>query len=223
MSHSYVAGSRVTTQRRTLQGSIVNDLRAAILRGELKPGQPLRQGDVAALLGVSTTPVREALRQLATEGLADGDPHRGVTVHQMTKAELTEVYAIMIPLEQLAMKASSGKIAESARKRAVACIEEMDGSDSVADFALLNVEFHAILCEASGMGILAATLRRLRNLSALYVASAVVDQVGLRAEAGCEHRQLLDALVEGESDLAVDIATRHISRTRDERLQTLDS
>ena len=73
------------------------------------------------------------------------------------------------------------------------------------------------------MGILAATLRRLRNLSALYVASAVVDQVNLRTEAGHEHRQLLDALMAGRTTQAVEIATRHISRTRDERLRSMDS
>lgn len=130
---------------------------------------------------------------------------------------------MMIPLEELAVKASSGKLSEAARKKATACIEEMDRSDSVADFALLNVEFHSILCEVSGMAILSATLRRLRNLSALYVASAVVDQVNLRTEAGNEHRGLLDALVAGDTNRAVDIATRHISRTRDERLQAMDN
>jgi DNA-binding GntR family transcriptional regulator len=191
------------------------------MRGELKAGQPLRQSDVASFLDVSTTPVREALRQLAAEGLVDGDPHRGATVHQMTKAELTEVYAIMIPLEQIAMQAASGKVSNELRRSAEVVLDQMDASDSVADFAMLNVEFHSLLCGASGMQILADTLRRLRNLSALYVASAVVDSNTLREEAGREHRELLAALLAGDSSSAVEIATRHISRTRDERLRSM--
>jgi len=210
-----------TMQRHMLQGSIVSDLRGAIMRGDFEPGQQLRQDDVAKFLGVSTTPVREALRQLAADGLVDGAPHCGVTVHQMTKAELSEVYAIMIPLEQIAMEAASGKVSNDLKCESEVLLEQMETSESVAGFVLLNVEFHSLLCAASGMRILTDALRRLRNLSALYVASAAVDSRTLRDEAGREHRQLLEALCAGSTSRAVEIAIGHISRTRDERLRSM--
>jgi DNA-binding GntR family transcriptional regulator len=140
----------------------------------------------------------------------------------MTQEEVQEVYAIMIPLEEIAMRAASGRIDDATHRSATSLLDRMDDVGSVADFAILNVDFHSVLCEASGMHILSSTLRRLRQLSALYVAAAAVDSASLKSDSAQEHRDLLAALERGDADAAVDVATRHITRTRDERFRALN-
>lgn len=207
---------------RTAQEVIVHELRTRILAGRLAPGTPLRQSEIAEALGVSTTPVREGLRQLAVEGLVDGDPHRGMWVHRPTSAELQEVYRIIEPLERMAMEEAARRITPDELAEAEALTREMDGKVDLPGWVGLNLRFHALLLDAARMPVLASTLRRLRNLSSLYVAASLTSSAELIDRARHEHKDLLDALREGQSERAGRIAIQHLEATRAARLRYLE-
>lgn len=206
----------------TAQEGIVQELRTRILAGELAPGTPLRQGEIAEMLGVSTTPVREGLRQLAVEGLVDGDPHRGMAVHTPTASELDEVYRIIEPLERMAMEAAALHITPSQVHAAEALIAEMESDVDTTTWVGMNLRFHALLLDAAEMPVLASTLKRLRNLSSLYVAASLTRTTALIQRARGEHRELLQALVDRRSADAGQIAIEHLVATRAARLAYLE-
>lgn len=208
---------------RTAQEAIVHELRTRILAGRLAPGTPLRQSEIAEALGVSTTPVREGLRQLAVEGLVDGDPHRGMWVHRPTSAELEEVYRIIEPLERMAMEEAALRITPAEIAEAKAFAKEMDGDVELPEWVGLNLRFHALLLDSARMPVLASTLRRLRNLSSLYVAASLTSSKELIDRARHEHHDLLDALSERQSERAGRIAIQHLEATRAARLRYLES
>ena len=198
---------------RTAQEAIVEDLKGKILDGSLPPAAPLRQGEIAAELGVSTTPVREALRQLAAEGLVDGDPHKGMWVHSPTTAEVDEIYRLIIPLEQMAMEEAAGQFTTAAQDKAMALIAAMDAEVDTAAWVELNLEFHHVLLDAAQMPVLGWILRRLRNLSSIHVASSIATSRETIDRARLEHRDLLDALVRQDGAEAARIATAHLEAT----------
>jgi len=206
----------------TAQEAIVQELRTRILAGELAPGTPLRQGEIAEMLGVSTTPVREGLRQLAVEGLVDGDPHRGMAVHTPTASELDEVYRIIEPLERMAMEAAAHHITPAQVRAAEALIAEMESDVDTTTWVGMNLRFHALLLDAAEMPVLASTLKRLRNLSSLYVAASLTRTSALIQRARGEHRELLQALADGRSADAGQIAIEHLVATRAARLAYLE-
>lgn len=203
---------------RTAQEGIVEELRARILDGGLPPGTPLRQGEIAELLGVSTTPVREGLRQLAAEGLVDGGPHRGMWVHTPDPEELEEIYRVIAPLESMAMEAAAERIGADDVAAARDLIERMDPDQAVTDWIELNLAFHSALLDAARMPILASTLRRLRNLSSLYVASSISRSPRLLERARAEHRELLAAVAAHDGPRAAAIALDHLEGTRAMRI-----
>jgi DNA-binding GntR family transcriptional regulator len=203
----------------TAQGAIVQELRKRILTGALAPGTPLRQGEIAKVLGVSTTPVREGLRELIVEGLVDGDPHRGMWVHTPTATEVDEVYRIIEPLEQMAMRAAAAEITRHEIEEADRLLDEMDADVDTPTWVDMNLRFHALLMESARMPVLASTLRRLRNLSALYVAGSLASSADLITNARGEHRHLLAALRGGSADLAAQIAAQHLAATRAARVR----
>lgn len=174
------------------------------------------------MLGVSTTPVREGLRQLAVEGLVDGDPHRGMAVHTPTASELDEVYRIIEPLERMAMEAAALHITPSQVHAAEALIAEMESDVDTTTWVGMNLRFHALLLDAAEMPVLASTLKRLRNLSSLYVAASLTRTTALIQRARGEHRELLQALVDRRSADAGQIAIEHLVATRAARLAYLE-
>src|SRR5437773_3057464 len=92
------------TVKRSLADDVADRLRDAIFQGSFKPGEPLREEQLAAMLDVSRGPVREALVQLEREGLVLVRRHRGATVARLSRGDLEEVYSLRLALERLAMQ-----------------------------------------------------------------------------------------------------------------------
>src|SRR3989304_4865291 len=96
--------SNMATISRTVRSSLVENLRDAILLGEFVPGQNLRLEEIAKRFDVSTTPVREALSDLADEGLVTIFPHRGAVVTRLSPEDLQDIYEIRATLEAMAAR-----------------------------------------------------------------------------------------------------------------------
>jgi DNA-binding GntR family transcriptional regulator len=153
------------------------------------------------------------MRELAGEGLLDLDPHRGVMVHTSSIAELEEIYQIRSLLEPVAIAATVANL--NAAQIAVAddLVDRMEAEPDIAEWAMLNVAFHAVLAEATGLPILNSILAKLRNVSALYVASMLQNHPGTIGPANDEHRALLKACKAGDVDAAKAIEVAHLRHT----------
>jgi len=136
-----------------LREAALSAIRQAILCGDLKPGQRLMETDIAEQMGMSRAPVREALRQLETEGLVVSEPHRGTFVVELSIADLWEIYTLRAAIESLAVRivterASAETLAQL--QQAVADMAQATREGDRVRLIALDMSFHEMLCRASG-------------------------------------------------------------------------
>lgn len=199
-------------RHRTTQAAVADMLRSDILQGTIASGTRLLQTEIAENFDTSTTPVREALRQLVAEGLLDGDAHRGVTVHEISSLELSQLYELRLALEPLAMKATAGAIRDTDLDVAEDLVEQMDAEDNPARWIELNASFHRLLADSGNRPLLTSIIDNLRNLSSLYIAESL-KQVDRRVRANREHRDLVEYLRLHDVDQAVAAERSHLEHT----------
>jgi DNA-binding GntR family transcriptional regulator len=199
---------------RTNQERIATHLREAILSGQLASGTRVTQNELAALVGSSITPVREAVRQLATEGLLRIAPNTSVTVAEPTVQDALDVYEVLMVLEPMAMRKASQNITPgeiAAAEQMIALMEGLDGQE-VGRWSLLNCELHHILCAASRSEPLAQAVNTLRRRGTLFV-SASLRVPNRRPDSTEEHQAILRALEAGDADLAARLTHLHLQAT----------
>lgn len=203
---------------RTAHEYVKDSLRQAILRGTIPGGARLVQKDVARDLQVSTTPVREALRDLATEGLIRLDPHRGAIVHRLSYEETREIHDICKMLEPEAMKQASRCITDLTLAAAESLADQMAEEKDPGRWADLNRQFHGVVVQDIGSKYLLDILRTLRDTAAMYVGVAIQERPGQMEEANDHHREIIDVLRNGNARRAAELSRRHLDLT----LQTLE-
>ena len=190
------------TLQLTAHQSAMTALRRAILSGELEGGRRLVQTDIADQLGLSITPVREALRQLATEGLLRFDSYRGAVVHVPSTAELTEIHemaAALIPL--LATKAAE-HVSDSDVASASAFHDVMLASrGDLPRWVDANREFHAAVYAAARSPRIEGVVASLGFVAAPLVAQQLRRDPGLVDVSNQEHAAILAAFVAGDAEL----------------------
>lgn len=186
-------------------------LRQVILNGQLPGGTRLVQSDIAKQLDVSTTPVREALRDLASEGLIRIDPHRGGVVAELDKDDLTEVYQIRRRLEPMALEFAMPLITDERIDRAAELHDAMSAAPHSAAWVQLNREFHMTIYEASNLQRLTSLIGSLQDASVMAVSARLQRMPGVRHTANDEHSQLLDAVRRRNLDEAVAVLLYHLS------------
>lgn len=135
-----------------LRDVVFQTLRGAILKGDLKPGERLMELQLASKLGVSRTPIREAIRMLEQEGLAVTIPRKGAEVAKMTEKDMEDVLEIRLSLEGLAVRLSCEKITPAALQELKVAMEDFEAktrSGQFVEMAKADVKFHEILYKAS--------------------------------------------------------------------------
>lgn len=144
--------SDATAGHRTLSDVACHHLRDAIIDGRLQPGQWLRQEALAQELGLSQMPVREALRRLVAEGLAERIPYRGVRVVEFTPADISDIFTVRLVLEGLAVRYATPLISPQTIKTLQHNLRqgaELTDQDQMPLRRALNTEFHLTICRAS--------------------------------------------------------------------------
>lgn len=198
--------------RRVTAVDLVRDaLRAAILRGDLKGDSRLVQTEIAEQLGVSTTPVREAMRDLASEGLITMDSHRIGTVRRPDWEEMREIVDIRRSLEPLALERAMGGIDAQGMVEAKALADELAEVDDVGTWVQRNIVFHSIFHDATRTIRLAGMLKALEEAGGVFVAQAQRLHPEIRQRAVDDHYALIDAFEKRDLDAAVAIQHTHIS------------
>lgn len=149
-----------------LRDVVFKTLREAILRGDLKPGERLMELQLASKLGVSRTPIREAIRMLEQEGLAVTVPRKGAEVAQMTLKDMEDVLEVREVLDELAVKLACTKIKEDQLARLIQAQESFEKSTkgcNVKRIAEADVVFHEVIYEAADNPKLVSILSNLRE------------------------------------------------------------
>jgi DNA-binding GntR family transcriptional regulator len=190
----------------------VATLRNQIVSGAIPAGTRLIQQAIATELGVSTTPVREALRELAAEGLVELDRNRGAAVAEVSAGDLLEVIMLRRQLEPLCMRISAEKITEDELREAESLCDAMEKEKNLGTWADLNRQFHKVVCSASRSPRLITLLRQLRAANAVYVGLGLRAVDGPTAHGNRDHRDLVAALRDRDAERAANISERHISR-----------
>lgn len=184
-------------------------LRELIVTGELSPGEPLRQRSLAERLGVSPTPVREALRRLEAEGLVTSDVHRGASVAKPYPATAEETARVRGALEALAAELAAEKITEPELRGLRALEQEMAGSlDDRRRYATLNRQFHYDIGRAAHSPLLLSLLRLVWQA----MPEGPVVRQPLEASAR-QHAELLAALEARDGPRAARLVHEHVEGT----------
>jgi DNA-binding GntR family transcriptional regulator len=204
---------RTAKERLTAHEIVRETLRHAILSGELPGGTRLVQAELAAQLNVSTTPVREALRDLASDQLIRFHPHRGAVVHELDMDELREIYEIRKALEPLALRLSASRLTKKQLKDAADMQARMERETDPGGWVEKNWKFHALLESAAQSPRLAGFVKSVQDSAALYVAHSIHLDPGRIEKGNAEHRGILKALAAGDGDTAGELLRRHLDTT----------
>lgn len=200
--------------RKTAHEYVRDALRGRILRGDLQGGERLVQTEIARTLGVSTTPVREALRDLATEGLVRLDAHRGGIVNKLTFEDLLEIHELCRLLEPEAMRRVVDIMDHDLVGTARQLADAMEDEDDTVRWTELNREFHAALLDAIPSERQRQLLRGLRDSAAPYVALAIRKRGPDQFQtANRQHRQILEALAAGDAERCAELTRTHVDLT----------
>lgn len=207
--------------------AVYQQLKTAILRGVFRPGQTLRQEDVARQLGVSRGPLREALPKLEAEGMIIATPHRGCTVVSLAPAEIMEIFELRAMLEASLAKAAARKKEPNAVRRLREIASTMRSlevsTNEAADHQRwfdLNYELHDILLAVAGRRHHLRVLQIVRALAEPYIRM----EIGLArsfAEAQDEHEGLIDAFAAGDCETLEKLTREHVQRTAQRIIEAL--
>ena len=200
---------------------VEEQVRAAIHKGLYKPGERIRESQVADWLGVSRTPVREALRRLESEGLVSFQSWRGVVVAELDRQQVIELYAMRAILEGAAARLAARHIGEAEIHVLERLLARAEGLTSAPEqLAEINRNFHQAIYSAAHNRYLMQTLNGLRNsLALLQGTTFAVD--GRAEEALGEHQAILAAIKARDPDAADRAARAHIQAAERTRLGML--
>jgi DNA-binding GntR family transcriptional regulator len=192
--------------------SLVADvLREAIVKGVFKSGVQLRQDALAAELGVSRIPIREALRKLEAEGLVTIHQNRGAVVSNLSGAEIQEIYEIRILLESAALRLAIPRMTDETYRQAEEALREMHMEEETIRWINLNRRFHSILYGPADRPRLLSLINTLRTNVDRYV-SIYISLLNNRNQAQREHATILEACKRGDPKAAVRALQLHLER-----------
>ena len=195
-----------------LRDVVFNTLRQEILTGKLKPGERLREIQLADKMGVSRTPIREAIRMLELEGLVKMLPRKGAEVAQITEKDLNDVIEVRTALEQLAIELACKKItSEEIFKLKANVIEFKNAVEStdVSTLAKIDVGFHDIIFNATDNKRLIQLLNNLREQMYRYRLEYLKDSA-VHSMLIEEHKEIIKNLEEGDVVSAKNNIAEHI-------------
>ncbi len=211
---------------RTLSDQVADQLRQAILLGQLKPGQRIIEQEIAEALALSRGPVRDALRILQNERLIVLNPYRGASVARLTMRDAEEIYSLREALEVLALEhavavATPGQISEltSVIERMAAQLQRPHTHAELID---TDLDFHQTLCQISAHSrVLSAWLALRSQVSLLMLSHQVLAGLDMSVIAVDWHRQLVDEIARRDASAAEETLRKHLAKSYEATLQAI--
>jgi len=217
-------------QRKSLKEEIFDTLHEKIIAGTFQPGEWLRQEDIATQLGVSMTPVREALDLLVSVGLAERVPYRGVRVPQLNADEIAEAYALRLLLEAAGARGAALNREQAQVEDLKRILSQMKGLLSLKDISTLRQlsrQYHQSVVAISGNSSLEKLYEMVMNsfpdwmlYEYLFRHTNMLEQS--LADEYQEHLRLVEAIEAGNADLAEHEAIVHIQGLGEDLVKFLD-
>jgi DNA-binding GntR family transcriptional regulator len=209
--------------RGSMPDAVADALREAILDGVLEPGAWLREAEIARELKVSRTPVRDAFRILAAEGLVNINANQGAVVSPMTSDDILELYVMRGALEGLASRLAARRGARRCLDEFAILIPEMRkaaDNGEIRELSRLNFAFHAIVRDASGNRYLERSLTQIQNAARRFP-DPTLGLPGRVKESMDEHLAIADAITSGDVDAAETLAVDHMRHLSELRIRML--
>lgn len=200
---------------KSLRGQVFDKIRSDILNGKYKRGEELVESSIGKELGISRTPVREAIRQLELEGLVQLVPNKGAFVTGISEKDVRDIYLIRARLEGLAARMAAKNITPElleAMEETVVLSEYHAKKEHYEQVCEMDSKFHKLLYKASGSRILEHTLTDFHQY-VQRVRMASIMQKRRMEKSNDEHDAILTAIREHDEEKAELVATRHISNT----------
>lgn len=206
-----------------LRDVVFQTLRRAILTGELKPGERLMEIHLASKLGVSRTPIREAIHKLEQEGLVTILPRRGAMVSEISERGLKDVLEVRRDLDSFCAELASERITEEDKVRLKEAYEAFNSAVLTKDATIMakaDVAFHDIIIGATGNERLVVMINNLAEQIFRYRFEYIKDE-SKRDNIMKEHKNLMDAIISGDSIAAREASRTHIDNQEKAILQAL--
>jgi DNA-binding GntR family transcriptional regulator len=199
-------------------------LRTKLISGEFLPGSRILYGPLGKELGISATPVREAIGQLANEGFVELVPQLGAVVRRVSREELIELYEMREALEPYAAARAAERI-DTERldelKQQLDCMDALAASvgksngkaiakQNIQQFEKADLAFHMLIIDATGNRLMGRTVGNQRLLTGIFAAERHRYTVELMASTCEDHRKILKALEQGQPDAARAAMAAHI-------------
>ncbi len=195
-----------------LRDVVFQTLRQSILRGELAPGERLMEIHLAERLGVSRTPIREAIRKLELEGLVVMIPRRGAVVASITEKDLKDVLEVRQTLELLAAEVACERITKEKLeelKQAAEDFQRLKNTADVTELAEADVRFHEVIYEATGNARLISLLNNLREQMYRYRLEYLKDK-GSHEHLDKDHQEIYQGIKTGNKGAVRAVIRAHI-------------
>ena len=206
-----------------LRDVVFNTLRQAILRGELKPGERLMEIQLANKLGVSRTPIREAIRKLELEGLVLMIPRKGAEVAEITEKSLRDVLEVRRALEELAVELVCETITDEQIQDLKDAAEEFKESlkdGDITRIAEADVKFHDVIYMATDNQKLIQLLNNLREQMYRYRVE-YLKRSDFHQQLIDEHEEIIETIESGQKDRAVQVVCQHVDNQVEAVMDTI--
>jgi phosphonate utilization transcriptional regulator len=208
-------------QTSSLSSVVQSELERMILSGELPPGEKLTEVALAARLGVSRGPLREAFRMLEEAGLVRTEKNRGVFVRDLPVEEAIEIFDLRATMDELVGRRLAAGIAPAALKEIRGLVDQMEHAVKAKDahtYHLLNLRFHDRLVELAGNRKLTAIYRKLIKELSLFRRLDLADGWLMPISAG-EHRQIVKAIASGDVEAAGRAMFEHVMESKERTIK----
>ncbi|MDD6255899.1 MAG: GntR family transcriptional regulator [Eubacteriales bacterium] len=203
-------------EHKPLRELVYEELRMLIMTGQIKPGTRMMEIDLAESMGVSRTPVREAIRQLEKDNLVTIEPRRGAYVSDISAKDMEDMLFVREPLEGLATYLAAQNMTDDGLeelKKVNARYEEAYNEGETESLIQLDTRFHNLITEGSGNKYLIAILKDLQE-QVLRFRYIYFKSIRRAAEVIDEHRLILSSMIERDQDAAQKYSIEHIIKLR---------
>lgn len=207
----------------SLSVSVFEELEEGILNGEIEPDENLTEMKLSLDLGVSRTPIREALRMLEQKRLVEITPNKGAVVLGINEKDLNDIYTIRMNIEGLGTRWATANITEEGIKELKKIVELQEFymmKDSLEEINDLDAQFHDKIYEYSNSRTLEYILSDLHHLIKHY-RKISFNEKGRTENAVYEHREILEAIISGDVDSAEKLTIKHITNAKENLLNII--
>lgn len=200
----------------TIRSQIYKIIRSSLWKGEYTPGQRLQEVELANQLHVSRSPVREALRQLAADGLVIEIPNKGVYVKEFTERDIDEIFDVRLMMETYAIRRSKPAMTDGQHNHLIDILhtlEQAHNSGDLDSYVAADDELHKQIVRLGENSLVEDLYYRVRSMNQQFRVRSLCSHNRFH-ESLSEHRDLITALVTGDLEKAIQINASHLELAR---------